>query len=76
MKGHAGSGREVPFGGIEGPEVVPTRPSDVDEDRAGFTKKRTITHVAPYVHGKGLAGPPSYCPQCHCNPCACGSEAA
>jgi hypothetical protein len=74
----AGTGKamKVIQGGDIGASIVPTRPSDQEEDRAGFTKKRTITHIGPYAHGKGLAGPPSYCPQCHCNPCACGPGGA
>jgi hypothetical protein len=54
----AGTGKasKVIQGGDIGATIVPTRPSDVDEDREGFTRKRFVTHVPAAKYGKGLAG--------------------
>lgn len=55
-----GTGRVTDFGKMEGAEIVPTRPSDQDEDREGFTVKRAITHIPNPKFAKGLAAPGGY----------------
>jgi hypothetical protein len=57
-KAQVGSGRQyktISSDPIEGAEMVPTRPSDQQEDREGFSRKRFVSHIQNLPHGKGLA---------------------
>jgi hypothetical protein len=63
-KSQVGSGRSSKYMQTDiGATVVPTRPSDRDEDREGFSQKRFLTQIPMPEWQKnknGLAGPGGY----------------